>query len=99
MSWHVLLYPLLDGNLVRVCSFVRYDLNRAQALKASVDARQIPQTQADAKLPARKAHTQLVAGLKFASNMDPHMAIKNLVSQGKLTEGTDLQTVAAAQAT
>ena len=39
---------------------------------------------------------QLVAGLKLASNTDPNIAIKDLISQGKITEVTDAQKVVAA---
>ena len=39
---------------------------------------------------------QLMADLKFASNTDPNTAIKDLISQGKLTEVTDVQKAVAA---
>jgi hypothetical protein len=39
---------------------------------------------------------KLVAGLKLDPKTDPNIAIKDLVSQGKLTEVTDVQKVVAA---
>jgi len=39
--------------------------------------------------------SKILEGLKLPANTDPNTAIKDLVSQGKITEVTDVQKVVA----